>query len=428
MPRTADPSRWNAADAVSQDADSREQMVSYPAFIDPALDSRAASFENPTGARGAGGASFGGRKGAPSRRIEAGERVVLADIEGPATIRHIWMTFPAGPPERVRSYLLEVRYDDHPEPSVSVPCADFFGLPHGRLAPFTSALVTAQEGRGFNSFVPMPFRERARVEFVNTSSESTLLYYQVDYTRQPDLPDRVGYLHAEFTRTNPTSLREDFVITDGLIGPGRFLGCVMGVRTIDGGNWYGEGEIKIFRDGDTTLPTICGTGLEDYVGTAWGMGEHQAPFGGVPLVVGPVDPTSGRPRPIPDFVSFYRWHVLDPVMFSAELRVTLQQIGFAIFFAGQEAEFDAYERSNPPAGRGWSKGPDNGMPAFGLAERVDDVCATAFVYCATPQAVQPVDPVLATADIGRLDYEPPVDVVLTGALIDSIEAGAPSGE
>jgi hypothetical protein len=336
------------------------------------------------------------------------------------------MTFPAGPPERIRSYILEVRYDDQAEPSVAVPCADFFGLPHGRLTPFASALVTAQEGRGFNSYIPMPFRKRARIEFVNTSDESTLLYYQVDYTLQPDLPDQIGYLHAEFTRTNPTSLREDFVITDGLVGPGRFLGCVVGVRTIDGGTWYGEGEIKIFRDGDTTLPTICGTGLEDYVGTAWGMGVHQAPFGGVPLVVGPIDSTTGLPRAIPDLVSFYRWHVLDPVMFATDLRVTLQQIGFAIFFPGQEPEFEAYEQTNPSAGRGWSTSPDGGLPAFGLAERVDDVCATSYVYCATPQTVRPVDSDVATADIGLLDYEPPVAVVLTGALIDSIEAGAPS--
>jgi Protein of unknown function (DUF2961) len=395
-----------------------------PAFIDQGLDSRAANFENPTGARGAGGSTYGGRKGAPSRRIAPGERIVLADIEGRGIVRHLWMTFPMGPPEQIRSYVLEVRYDGEANPSVSVPCADFFGLAHGRLVPFSSALQAVQEGRGFNSFIPMPFRSGVRIEFINTSAESTLLYYQVDYTLQAELPVQLGYLHAEFRRSNPTVLGDDFVLTSGLVGPGRYLGCVVGVRTIDGGNWYGEGEIKIFRDGDDVLPTVCGTGLEDYVGTAWGMGAHQAPYGGAPLVVGPTDPVTGRARPIPDFVSFYRWHLLDPIMFSSELEVTLQQIGFAMFVDGQEEEFEAYAISNPPAGRGWTRGPGGGMPAFGLAERVDDVCSTAFVYCTAPQSVQPVDAIAATADVGLLPYEPPIHVILTGALIDLVEAGA----
>ena len=131
-----------------------------PAVVDPSLDSRAATFENPTGARGAGGAAHGGRKGAPNRRLEPGERVVLADIEGPGVVRHIWMTFPPARPERMRALYLEVFYDGADEPSVSVPCLDFFGLPHGRPVAYHSALTSAQEGRGFNSYVPMPFRAR----------------------------------------------------------------------------------------------------------------------------------------------------------------------------------------------------------------------------------------------------------------------------
>jgi Protein of unknown function (DUF2961) len=124
-----------------------------PAFIDPRLDSRAATFENPTGARGAGGTAHGGRKGAPNRQLEPGERVVLADIEGPGVIRHIWMTFPPAPPERMRAFVLEAFYDGADEPSVSVPCLDFFGVPHGRPVPFVSALTALQEGRGFNSCI-----------------------------------------------------------------------------------------------------------------------------------------------------------------------------------------------------------------------------------------------------------------------------------
>src|SRR4051812_42613464 len=102
-----------------------------PSFIDNRLDSRAVTFENPTGARGAGGTAAGGRKGAPSRRIAAGERLVLADVDGPGTVRHVWMTFPPAPPEVMRGLYLEVFYNGAAEPSMSVPCLDFFGLPQG---------------------------------------------------------------------------------------------------------------------------------------------------------------------------------------------------------------------------------------------------------------------------------------------------------
>lgn len=374
-----------------------------PALIDSRLDCRAVTFENPTGARGSGGAEHDGRKGAPNRRIAPGERVVLADLDGPGTIRHVWMTFPPARPDVMRALVLELFYDDADEPSVSVPCLDFFGLPHGRPVAYHSALTSAQEGRGFNCYVPMPFRRRVRVELLNASSRHTLLYFQIDYTLEPELEPEAGVLHASFRRENPTVARRDFVIADGLRGPGRFLGCNVGVRVLDTGMWYGEGEVKVYRDGDAELPTICGTGLEDYVGSAWGMGAHAAPYGGAPLVVAP--PDGGPNAPNPDFVGFYRWHLLDPIMFERDLRVTIQQIGAAGFAAGQEREFEAYAASHAVAGTGWLRDLP-GIHAWGIAERIDDYCATAFVYCADPQPVPRLDVALALADIERRDYEP----------------------
>lgn len=383
-----------------------------PAVVDPNLDSRAATFENPTGARGAGGTAHGGRKGAPNRRLKPGERVVLADIDGPGIVRHIWMTFPPARPERMRSVYLEVFYDGAAEPSVSVPCLDFFGLPHGRPVEFSSALTAAQEGRGFNSYVPLPFGRNIRIELVNGAPKHVILYYQVDYTLQRELPSDLGRLHASFRRENPTVLRRDFVIADDLRGPGRFLGCNVGVRTIDHAQWYGEGEVKIYRDGDHALPTICGTGLEDYAGSAWGMGAHAAPYGGAPLIV-----QSGR-SPNPEFVGFYRWHVPDPVMFAQSLRVTIQQIGAMSFLDGQEEQLARYEETNPVAGAGWLRNLGPGLMAWGIAERVDDFCATAYVYCMDPQPVPRLDLEAALADIERRDFERPLPQEQLSAVID----------
>lgn len=373
-------------------------MFGDPSLIDTTLESRAVSFENPTGARGAGGEAAGGRKGAPSRVIEAGERVVLADIAGPGCIRHLWCTVPPGRPERLRALVFEVYYDDATEPSVSVPLLDLFGAPLGRPRPYVSQLTTVQEGRGFNAFFPMPFRRRIRVELVNGADRPTLLYYQLDLTLGDDVPPERGLLHAGFRRENPTTLGRDMTIADGFTGPGRFLGCVVGVRTIDPARWYGEGEVKVYLDSDVDRPTICGTGLEDYIGSAWGLGAHAAPFAGAPLSDGAPDAT------MPEFVGFYRWHVPDPIVFHRSLRVTIQQIGMHAFPAGEDAAREAYLRTNPLAGNGWFPPARDGA-SMGLFERVDDYSAVAFVYCRDVQAVTPVEVAAATADLERRPWE-----------------------
>ncbi|KAI9005162.1 hypothetical protein DFJ74DRAFT_713046 [Hyaloraphidium curvatum] len=376
-------------------------MFSDPSSIDTSQEPRAVTFENPTGARGAGGRAAGGRKGSPSRVVAAGERVLLADLEGPGTVRHIWLTIPPAPPEVMRAMVLEVAYGGAHFPSVSVPVLDFFGAACGRPTAYSSALTAIQEGRGFNSYVPMPFRDRIRVEFVNGSKAPTTLYYQIDLTLGP-VPANAGLLHVSFRRENPTVMRRDFVIADGFRGPGRFLGTVVSIRPITGGRWYGEGEVKMYLDGDAELPTICGTGLEDYVGSAWGLGAHHAPYTGAPLDVRPPGRAAGMTG-MPAYVGFYRWHVPDPVVFKSSLKVTLQQIGMNVWRLGQEAERDAYVAENPLAGSGWLVNGPRG--SSGLFERVDDVSAAAFLYLSEAQPVPRVDVAEATKDLGRTPYE-----------------------
>jgi hypothetical protein len=197
-------------------------------------------------------------------------------------------------------------------------------------------------------------------------------------------------------------VKRDFVIEDGLRGPGRFLGCVVGIRTIDRQLWYGEGELKVYRDGDTDLPTICGTGLEDYVGTAWGMEAHVSHYAGVPL---DVRPDGARE---PDFVSFYRWHVLDPIMFESSLKVTIQQIGYGAFFPGEEEQLARAEAEGLIAGNGLVRGGEGDrFLGHGIVERVDDYSAVSFTMCRDAQPVPRLDLDVALADLERRDYEVP---------------------
>jgi hypothetical protein len=129
------------------------------------------------------------------------------------------------------------------------------------------------------------------------------------------------------------------------------------------------------------------------------MGAHSAPYGGVPLNIGPERPDQ------PEFVSFYRWHVLDPIMYTSDLKVTIQQIGAKFFPVGAEAELAAYEQTHPVAGEGWQYDTRGRYLAWGIAERVDDYCATAYVYCRWPQAVPRLDLAAALADLERRPWE-----------------------
>jgi hypothetical protein len=165
-------------------------------------------------------------------------------------------------------------------------------------------------------------------------------------------------------------------------------------------SWYGEGEVKIYRDGDRALPTYCGTGLEDYVGSAWGMGQHAAPYGGAPLIV---EPPAGSQ--LPRYVGFYRWHVPDPIVFRRRLKVTIQQIGALLVMKGPDAEQTVkdHQARYETAGEGWKTDPalfaGTPLAAFAIAERSDDYCATAFVYCREPQAVPRLEAATALKDL-----------------------------
>jgi hypothetical protein len=366
-----------------------------PAYLWPDHESRAVSFENPTGERSSGGRAAAGRKGAPNCVIPRGERVVLADLAGPGRVTHVWMTvarlraLDAPSPKFLRAQLLEVFYDDVSEPSVSVPAPDLFGVVHGVPASYASSLTACNDGLGLDARIPMPFDRRLRIEYENASDEAALLYYQVDVLLGPQ-PDGTGVLHATFTRENPTTLERDLVILDGLRGPGRFFGLTGGVRTSDR-RWWGEGEVKVYFDGESE-PTICGTGTEDYLGSAWGLGEFAAPESGAPLVAGPGPDQRGGWS----LVSFYRWHLSDPIVFRDSIKVTLQQIGSAVFQQGEEQTLAMFRDGVTTAGEGWIEGR---FGAFTLYERSDDWCVTAFAFCRDPQPVLRVDASIATADL-----------------------------
>lgn len=292
-------------------------------------ETRSISAENPTGERGGGAkavptaadaAAMLGRgwKVRPCITLDAGTTTTLADIVGSGVIQHIWITVA---PKAYRDTVLRMYWDDETEPSVEVPLGDFFCNGHGLRYNVNSLPIAVNPSGGFNSYWPLPFRRRARVTIENQRWEAIEgFFYQITYALT-EVPEQAAYFHAQWRRSMTTRARPEHVILDGVRGRGHYVGTFLAWSQFSNG-WWGEGEIKFYLDGDREYPTICGTGTEDYFGGAWGFGgeTYSTAFLGYPLY-------RREPGEVPRH-GLYRWHILDPIRFRQELRVTIQALGW----------------------------------------------------------------------------------------------------
>lgn len=256
--------------------------------------------------------------------INAGEIITIAEIEGPGAIQHIWMT----PTGVWRNSILRIYWDDEKEASVECPVGDFFGMGWGEYAPLRSLAVCVNPGSAFNCYWAMPFRKKCKITMENINTEKMVLYYQVDYTLT-GVPEDAGYFHAQFRRAN-TNNTSDYTIVDGIKGKGQYVGVYM-AWGVNNNGWWGEGEIKFFMDGDTRFPTICGTGTEDYFCGSYNFEnkvKHEyevftTPYSGLLQVIKPDGLYKSQQR-----FGLYRWHIMDPVRFDKDLKVTIQDLGW----------------------------------------------------------------------------------------------------
>ena len=290
--------------------------------------SRSISAENPTGAEGGGARETPGEGSAASRlgkgwkvrpciTLPQGSTTTLADIEGPGTITHIWITVHE---KAYRDCVLRIAWDGEQLPSVEVPLGDFFANGHGLRCNVNSLPVAVNPSGGFNCYWPMPFREHCRITVENQRWEEIPgFFYQISYALcEP--PEEAAYFHAQWRRSVTDRARPEHVMLDDVRGRGHYVGTYLAWTQLANG-WWGEGEIKFYLDGDAEYPTICGTGTEDYFGGAWGFGDtFSTPFLGYPL-------WRREPQEVPKH-GLYRWHLLDPIRFQQDLRVTIQALGW----------------------------------------------------------------------------------------------------
>jgi hypothetical protein len=293
-------------------AASAQQIFQMP----KTAESRVSSFENPNGVKGNGGKTNKTAKGNAFETIKEGETKTLLDINGQGLVQRIWLTVNRSP-MMLRSLRLKMFWDGEVKPAVDVPMGDFFVFNLGKDAPFQSELFSSGEGRSFNCYIPMPFRKHAKITLTNEGKESCMLFYDVDFLVS-SVPADALYFHAYWTRKWTGKLGDDFEMLPKVEGKGRFLGVSVGLNVDSsyGKTWWGEGEVKMYLDGDSKYPTINGTGSEDYLGSAWGLGKFVNRYQGCTIA-------SDSTREY----NFYRWHVPDAIYFNNDIRFVIQQIG-----------------------------------------------------------------------------------------------------
>lgn len=268
----------------------------------------------------------------------------VAQIEGPAAVKHIWMTLWSDDPNIRRKLVLEIRWDGNEEPSVRAPIGDFFGQGWSLSYNFASLPLSAapRSGGSLVSYFPMPFKESADIRVINESEEPIRgFYFYVDIEELPDTDD-IGYFHAWFNaestqnesgdglenawiqaEPDPKNLdgNSNYLFCD-VQGQGHFVGVNLYVQA-PSTPWPGEGDDMFFIDGEPWPTSFHGTGTEDYFNTAWGPDEVFChPYFGIAYA-------PGRNNDDPRFgwigrMHYYRFHIEDPIRFSRSLTAGIE--------------------------------------------------------------------------------------------------------
>lgn len=251
------------------------------------------------------------------RAIQPGDSLTLFEHEGAGIVRRWWITIaPRNSQEIQRQLIVRCHWDGEAEPSVEVPVSDFFGMGFGEWKDYISLPLSMTSG-GYNSYWPMPFRERGRCAVENTSEVVVdAFYYNIDIETHERLPEEALYFHAQYRQTvsregQPVTLLE-------AEGHGQYVGTLLSMQPQSGSHLgYLEGDQRIYVDGEEE-PSIIGTGTEDYFSSGWyyDTGEYSAPYHGVTIK----DEERGR-------INTYRWHVEDPIPFGERLRFTIEHGG-----------------------------------------------------------------------------------------------------
>jgi Protein of unknown function (DUF2961) len=271
-------------------------------------------------------------------RVDPGSAATLLDVTGAGVVTHIWFTINSEDRHHLKNLVLRAWWDGESTPSVEVPIGDFYGLGLGEYFTYQSALLAVAPVKALNAYFQMPFSTAARITLTNEGKIRTdNLYFAVDYVTFPTLPVDVARFHAQYRQAAPCKGWTDNWMTNGddpvgdkknldgagnyvfmeATGRGHFVGVTHAIEQNQDG-WFGEGDDMIFIDGDP-LPTINGTGTEDYYNGAWDFGGQPFSYqhNGAPQITDPHERIGGR-------YCLYRWHIESPITFEKSIKVTIE--------------------------------------------------------------------------------------------------------
>lgn len=274
--------------------------------------------------------------------IAPAENRLVGGYQGAGCIRHIWMTMACESKDFAREVVLRMYWDEESlHPSVEAPIGDFFGIGHGIVKNYWSMplCMSPEDGRGFNSFFPMPFNTGFKIVVENQSDFPLTFYYYIDFEGYAAPVDKIAYFHTCWRRQNPTeglippaanwdevlALQnlddQDNYLILSAEGKGHYVGCHLDIDCFhpDPIKWYGEGDDMFVIDGEKWPPRLHGTGTEDYFNTAYcPTQEFCTPFHGITVNSGD-EQSKWKGKN-----SLYRYHILDPIYFEKSIRVSIE--------------------------------------------------------------------------------------------------------
>jgi len=278
-------------------------------------------------------------------QFTSSKRVVVAKIDGPATITMIHFAMPEksiSDPKYVlgRDLLIRMYWDGETTPSVDCPLVDFFCDPAGLRESVNTALVNKR--RGFNAYFAMPFRKSGRIELVYdgpTAPGPDLwrmmpCYSYVMYRKLENTPENLGYFHARWRQEKLPLGQRDYIALMAT-GNGKFIGWNVTVRRPGPGGYPVDENEKFYVDGEAE-PSVEFQGLEDSFGFSWGFPPTENLF-----------PLTGY-FPFKEGAAAYRFFTSDAIRFEKSLKVAIgfgknEDPSFRRQFsgAGNELEFSS---------------------------------------------------------------------------------------
>ena len=266
--------------------------------------------------------------------LASGASGELIKLSGQKAIQKIEFTIKSGPgalDEILGKTLFNINWDDEKGSAVNVPLGDFFGTSPGAndMESLPVSVKETQDGAMLTARWVMPFKENAVITFTNQSSKRLNLEAEIIASTwewgDDSLYFNVGWRESNNIKTRPWSDMRMVSVN----GEGNFVGLQQNVRNPMEYFWWGEGDEKIYVDGED-FPSIFGTGTEDYFGYAWCVQyiKFTHAYHGVslptkePLAVAQVTPfpfvweAISNSTPQKAVVSQYRWHVLDVIPFN----------------------------------------------------------------------------------------------------------------